>query len=146
MNAIESTTSLANSTGTQLERKTGGMGKSDFLRLLTDQLRNQDPLNPMQDKDTMAQLAQFSALEETQAMRTAMEKLASGDQISQAASLLGKKVTGSLPATTDAYGNPVAGRAVSGIVSGITMKDGETYLKIGGDSMPLSYTSKVETP
>lgn len=42
----------------------GQLGKEEFLRLLITQLENQDPLNPMDDKEFVAQLAQFSSLEQ----------------------------------------------------------------------------------
>lgn len=40
----------------------GSLDQGDFLRLLTVQLRQQDPLEPVDNKDMLAQLAQFSAL------------------------------------------------------------------------------------
>lgn len=43
-----------------------GLDKDAFLRLLTTQLSNQDPLNPMEDREFIAQLAQFSSLEQMQ--------------------------------------------------------------------------------
>lgn len=48
------------------------MGKDDFMRLLVAQLKNQDPLNPMDGKDMAAQLAQFSAVEQLMSMNTSI--------------------------------------------------------------------------
>ncbi len=52
------------------------LGKQDFLNLLVTQLRFQDPLNPTENTEFVAQLAQFSALEGTQNINASMEKLA----------------------------------------------------------------------
>ena len=52
------------------------LGKDAFLRLLIAQLSNQDPLNPMDDREFIAQMAQFSALEQMQNMTKVMENMA----------------------------------------------------------------------
>ena len=49
---------------TSSAEKHGQLGKEEFLKLLITQLQNQDPLNPMDDKEFVAQLAQFSSLEQ----------------------------------------------------------------------------------
>ena len=51
-------------------RNIGELGKDDFLQLLVTQLRYQDPLNPMEDKEFIAQMAQFTSLEQMQNMNT----------------------------------------------------------------------------
>lgn len=51
------------------------LGKDEFLHLLTTQLQHQDPMNPMQDKDSIAQMAQFSALEQLTNMNATLTKL-----------------------------------------------------------------------
>ena len=49
----------------QVEKK-DDLGKDAFLNLLVTQLKNQDPLNPMEDREFIAQMAQFSSLEQMQ--------------------------------------------------------------------------------
>jgi flagellar basal-body rod modification protein FlgD len=49
-----------------------GMGRDEFLKLLVAQLKNQDPLNPMDGKDMAAQLAQFSSVEQLIQLNTAI--------------------------------------------------------------------------
>src|SRR5690606_6573139 len=72
------------------------LGKDAFLRLLVTQLRYQDPINPVKDQEFIAQLAQFSALEQMNNIATQMQRLADFQWqfggISQAASLLGRTV------------------------------------------------------
>ena len=73
----------------------GEMGQSAFLTLFTTQLKNQNPLDPMQNEAFVAQLAQFSQLEATTKMSTNLETLVgslSGQQLSTASSLIGKSV------------------------------------------------------
>ena len=51
-----------------------GLGKDAFLQLLVTQLRYQDPMNPLDNNDMIAQLAQFSALEQTENLNKNFEK------------------------------------------------------------------------
>lgn len=87
------------------------MGKDEFLKILITQLQNQDPSKPMEDKEFISQMAQFSALEQTTNLNTQFSKLADGISNGQAYTLLGKRVT-----LTDTAGNTVNGRveAVTG--------------------------------
>jgi len=72
------------------------MGKQDFLKLLTVQLQNQDPLNPMDQKKFAADLAQFSQLEQLANMNKTLEDQSSLNPIQSkflASSFLGKTIT-----------------------------------------------------
>jgi flagellar basal-body rod modification protein FlgD len=53
----------------------GKLGKDEFLKMLVAQMRNQDPLNPMQGEQMAAQLAQFSSLEQLTNMSKGLETL-----------------------------------------------------------------------
>jgi len=75
------------------------MGKEDFLKLLTTQLRYQDPLSPSDPKDFVAQLAQFSSVEQLinlntkyDSNNTALSNLQGSMQMAQAVSFLDKTV------------------------------------------------------
>ncbi len=68
------------------------LGKDEFLKILITQLTNQDPTEPMSDRDFIAQMAQFSTLEQMTNMSTQFERLGAMLQSGQAFSLLGKTV------------------------------------------------------
>jgi flagellar basal-body rod modification protein FlgD len=71
------------------------MGQTEFLTLFTTQLKNQNPLDPVKNEAFVAQLAQFSQLEATTAMKGSMQNLVSSlanDRLLGATSLIGKTV------------------------------------------------------
>ncbi|MBG9445454.1 flagellar hook assembly protein FlgD [Cytobacillus firmus] len=95
-NTIDSSLMLSNYQSQT--RKTGSdiLGKDDFLKILMTQLQNQDPMNPMQDKDFIAQMATFSSLEQMTNMNKTMEKLLAFQEQNQLMTynnFLGKNVT-----------------------------------------------------
>jgi flagellar basal-body rod modification protein FlgD len=67
------------------------LGKDAFLKLLIAELSNQDPLNPMDDREFIAQMAQFSTLEQMTNMTKALEGMSSMEQYS-AVNYVGKTV------------------------------------------------------
>lgn len=68
------------------------LGKDDFLKLLLTQLSNQDPTSPMENTEFIAQMAQFSSLEQMTNMSNEFAKLANMLNSNEAVSLLGKNV------------------------------------------------------
>lgn len=77
------------------KRKGADLGKEDFLTLLVTQLSHQDPLNPMDDKEFVAQLAQFSSLEQLTNISGGIDNLndaSNQGQMISAVGFIGKEV------------------------------------------------------
>ncbi len=84
------TSALATATGTT------DLGEDTFLRLLTTQMQNQDPLEPMSNEEFVSQLAQFSSLEELHGISGALESMYLLDASmnnAQMVNLIGQQVT-----------------------------------------------------
>jgi flagellar basal-body rod modification protein FlgD len=126
--AIQPTTTSTTSalTGTSQTKSAADpnvLGKDDFLKLMVAQMKNQDPMNPADDKDNIAQMAQFSSLEQITNLASATQELANRMSLTQNVGLLGHNVT-----YTGADGT-----AVSGLVDGLNIAtDGSAKLSVGG--------------
>lgn len=110
------------------------LGKDDFLKLMVAQMKNQDPMNPADDKDNIAQMAQFSSLEQITNLANATQDLANRLSLTQNVGLLGHTVTYT---GTD-------GTTATGTVDGLDLgKDGKTTLSVAGQLGidPTSVTS-----
>ena len=137
MSVLDAVKDLQNETAWQTskinDRKPGGeMGKTDFLLLLSAQLRFQDPLNPQSDSDFAAGLAQFSSLEQMQNMNSSLEAMSQF----QSFGLVGKYVI----AETLIDGKLTE---VPGVVDSIFTNNGVTYAQIGELVVPVSSIKEV---
>lgn len=93
MPKIDSSFYLSN---TEQRRPSSELGKDEFLKILMAQLQNQDPLNPLDDKDFIAQMATFSSLEQLMNMSESIDALVQNQLISpivQYSHMVGKEVT-----------------------------------------------------
>ncbi len=125
--AIE-TVDVSNMTNMNLQTNrtpSSELGKDDFLKLLTVQLQNQDPMNPMEDMDFIGQMSSFSSLEQMLNMNKSLELLVknnSANEHTQAMMYLGTTVT---------VQSPDMEEAVVGTVDMVGFKDGVPFLKVG---------------
>jgi len=88
------------------------LGKEDFLKLLVQQLKNQDPLNPMESTEFTAQLAQFSSLEQLTNINKNLDYLRLYEASlnnAQAVNFIGKtvKASGNSMSVKDGTSNPI---------------------------------------
>lgn len=103
------------------------LGQEDFLKLLTVQLAKQDPMKPMEDTAFIAQMAQFTSLEQSNTLVKEMGYLRADMQMYAANSMLGRDVT----VATDAG-------EISGTVDSITADSKSVYVNIDGVKYPYS--------
>lgn len=132
------------------DRKTGNdvLGKDDFLKILMTQLQNQDPMNPMEDKDFIAQMATFTSLEQMTNMNSTLEKFVTsqkGEQLLKYSSMIGKEVEYSFK-TEDENGNEIINKG-QGIVTSVSQKSGYIELELkGGTKIYSDEILKVKEP
>lgn len=115
-------------------KASGELDKNAFLKLLTAQLRYQDPSNPMSSDQFMGQMAQFSSLEQMTNISGTSEQTLWNSQVTQAVQTIGKTVSWTDPDTSE---------AMSGVVSGVTMEDQKIMLQIGDKNIPASLVMGV---
>jgi flagellar basal-body rod modification protein FlgD len=101
-------------------KKKDELDMETFMRLLVVQLVNQNPLEPMNDRDFFAQMAQLGQVE-------GLDNLQSSSDMAQATGFIGKTVTAVRPTTSGgAFNDPL----VYGVVTGVVVKNGDQMLVI----------------
>ncbi len=120
--------------GIEIREKAKELGKDDFLKILITQLSQQDPTNPMKDQDFIAQMAQFSSLEQMKNISTGISRMES----KQAYSIVGKLVSGP---------DLVTGDDVVGIAGAIFFDgDGKTYVRVNGRTIDIEKIHFISDP
>lgn len=119
----------------------GELGKDAFMKLLVTQMRNQDPLSPMEGQQFAAELAQFSSLEQMQnlndnilGLAVLQQNNALMSQLTSSSTLIGHEVQ---------YMHPQTGELRTGLVSSVKLQDGLAMLNIDGLDVPLGNVTEV---
>ena len=112
------------------------MGKDQFLSILITQLQNQDPMQPMEDKEFIAQMAQFTSLEQLMNISTQLTDMR--QSLGYSSSLIGKKVSWL------EYNNEGKTSVKSGVIDSILIRDGVNYAKIGSSEIAIDYIVQIE--
>lgn len=120
--------SNVNSAGQIAPRNTKGtLGQEEFLKLLVTKMTAQDPMNPQGDTDFIAQMAQFSALEQSKAMSADIATLRGQQEMLTANGLIGRTV--SLFDGEESLGE--------GMVTSVKMAEGEPFVVVDGKNYSL---------
>lgn len=131
------------------QRKTGPdtMGKDAFMKILIAQLQNQDPTNPMKDNEFIAQMAQFSSLEQTMNLASAFEKFAEAQnqsQLIQYNQFVGKNVRWhELTDKKDEAGKPIVNEGTGTIHSAKFVNGSVVFIMADGKELTPGNISEV---
>lgn len=130
---VQNAVNLQNAKNTAENGRTASseLGKDDFLKLLITQLQNQDPTSPMENTEFIAQMAQFSSLEQMTNMSTSFTQLANTLSASEASTTVGKRVEVQLEGAT-----------ISGVVEATT-RGSNPMVQINGNFYDLEKISKI---
>ncbi len=117
---------------TNMSSKT--MDKEAFLKLLVAQMSNQDPLEPMDNKDMVLQLAQFSSIEGTNNLNNNFTSFMNTNNLTVASSMIGKTVV---------YSDATTGYDVMGNVSKVNVNGSKIGLVVDGKEIEMYQISSV---
>lgn len=124
----------AQQTTTATTGDNNALGQDAFFKLLITQLQNQDPLNPMEDREFISQMAQFTNLEKTEKMYSLLEDKLSTNRVIDNSNLIGKKITAN-----------INGIDISGTVTGIKSNSDDVILAVlkNGSEIELENINQV---
>jgi flagellar basal-body rod modification protein FlgD len=107
-------------TGGTTKKTQSTLDMETFMRLLTTQLANQNPLEPMNDRDFFAQMAQLGQVQGLDSVKKSLD-------VTQAAAPIGKQVTAVSPFTTSSTGS---NELIQGTVKQLSVRNGVYYLGV----------------
>ena len=128
--------SSAAASGTSARTATKALGQEDFLKLLAVQFQSQDPMKPMEDSAFIAQMAQFTSLEQSSSMNTTMSQIRAEQRVAAANSYLGL-----VAVVEDKEGN-----LKSGQVTAVDTTTDTPKLEIDGKYYDVSSVLRTEHP
>lgn len=112
----------------------GLLNKDMFLDLLVKELTYQDPMEPMNSRDFITQLAQFSSLKQLNNLDSKITEALKIQMLHQGAQMIGYIVEGVDPLTEE---------KVNGEVKQVYLKEGTVYLMVGDKKIPLSSITNI---
>lgn len=105
------------------------VNKDEFLKLFVAQLKNQSPLDPLKGHEFIAQLAQFSSVEQLTSLNTSFADEFKFQQLLGGGDLIGRNAT---------YVDTAFGGTFQGVIQGSVINDGATSVIINNALIPIS--------
>lgn len=131
---IINSTSTGNFAAPKSDAEKAGLNYDAFLKLMLEQLKSQDPLNPVDQTESLAQLASFSSVEQSIKTNQKLDALLKQSAVSDAAVLIGKSV------------QSLSGGA-SGVVSAVEIRSGGTEAILSnGSRIALADGIRITNP
>lgn len=128
-----SAANVANANSGTATTGNSSLGKDQFLKILITQLQNQDPMQPMEDKEFIAQMAQFSSVE--QLMNISTQLTALNQNLGSVSGLIGKEVSWLDSSTSEVK---------SGTVDSIVVASGAQYAMVGKEKIALTDITSIK--
>ena len=110
----------------------GGLTSEGFLELLITQLQNQDPSEPIGNEELLNQIAAMRDLQSNIELSDTLKSLTSNQQLSTAATFIGKSVSGT-----------VGQEQITGTVDRAFLREGKAYVSVAGSELPLDSITDV---
>lgn len=120
--------------GSSASQGLSNVDSNTFLQLLVAQLKYQDPMNPAQGTEFLAQTAQFSMVEKLNTLAQQSTDALAAQRVVEATSMVGSTVT---------YSTGTGGATASGVVTGVQLLASGPLLVVGGATVPLSSVTTV---
>jgi flagellar basal-body rod modification protein FlgD len=145
---VNSTTpgnSLQDFTMPSSQRTNGAnLTEQDFLKVMVEQLKNQNPLDPQNSDQFFQQIVQFQTLDAMQSISKELQSLAEVGGLANASALIGRTVTATINQTPDpTTGMPRAPQKITGVVDSVTFENGSPVVHVGNTAIPTSKVTEV---
>jgi flagellar basal-body rod modification protein FlgD len=129
--AVGTTSDTSSSSSSSFAKANFGLSTDEFFSLFLAQLKNQDPTQPVDDKEMVSQLAQFTMIKTLEDVSSSLK----GSRLAEAAGLIGKKVTGF----------DESGASVTGVVDRVDQTADSFWLVVGDSRIAPESVSNVTT-
>lgn len=123
----------ASSTSTAAKDRMNDLTMTDFIKMMTAELENQDPMNPMSNTEMLSQINQLRQITASDKLSGSIEALTLGQALTTASNLIGKTVTGI---------NSL-GEEINGKVDKVTIEDGTPKLYVGSSLVDIGNITAI---